>query len=143
MPVAGKFAVVAMVASIAGSLPLYAQVTANSKAASLDRCVEPTEYMRKNHMEVLLHQRDLTVHQGIRTERHSLVGCIDCHAGKDEQGRFVSVDAKGQFCGGCHEVTAVDIDCFQCHASTPEVDNTAGSSLPVQVAMATNCMSPP
>ena len=35
-------------------------------------CVEPTEEMRANHMKYILHQRDATVHEGIRTEQYSL-----------------------------------------------------------------------
>ena len=53
-------------------------------------CVEPTEVMRKYHMDFLLHQRDKTVHQGIRTKNHSLVNCIDCHVQKNTQGGIYS-----------------------------------------------------
>ena len=35
--------------------------------------------MRRNHMELIKHQRDATVHDGIRGTKHSLAGCIDCH----------------------------------------------------------------
>ncbi|MYH91451.1 MAG: sulfur reduction protein DsrJ, partial [Gammaproteobacteria bacterium] len=40
-----------------------------------DACVAPTDEMRRDHMDFLLHQRDLTVHDGIRTPRFSLVEC--------------------------------------------------------------------
>ena len=33
-----------------------------------------------NHMDMLKHQRDLTMHEGIRTTKHSLKECIECHA---------------------------------------------------------------
>ena len=134
MRAARRFAVPALMLCVVGLSPIYAQVTPGSKAAGLDRCVEPTDYMRKYHMDVLLHQRDRTVHQGIRTKPHSLVECVDCHAGKDAQGQFVSIDADGQFCRSCHDATAVNMDCFQCHATRPE-DSVAGLRLPVQVAM--------
>lgn len=84
-----------------------------------DQCVEPTEVMRRDHMKFLLHQRDLTVHQGIRTTQHSLVECIDCHAKRDEQGAYVPVNAPDQFCQACHAYSGVRIDCFECHASKP------------------------
>jgi hypothetical protein len=103
----------------AGAGSLNAQVTANSKAAGLQQCVEPTEFMRKNHMEILFHQRDKTMREGIRTKQHSLVQCVACHAEKDPEGNFVAINAKDQFCQSCHAATAVDIDCFQCHATTP------------------------
>jgi hypothetical protein len=82
-------------------------------------CVEPTEDMRKNHMEFILHQRDETTLQGIRTSEHSLKQCVSCHAIKDEQGEYVRIDDTKHFCAGCHEYAAVSIDCFQCHADTP------------------------
>ena len=99
-----------------------AQVLGNSRAAELDQCVEPTEFMRRNHMELLIHQRDETVHRGIRTKNHSLVECIACHAEKDSDGQFVSINAEGQFCQDCHVTAAVSMDCFQCHATKPDVN---------------------
>lgn len=92
---------------------------AGSKAETLDDCVEPTEDMRRNHMEYLLHQRDLAVHQGIRTEKHSLAECVACHVSKDDKGEYVSINGEGQFCESCHEFTSVRLDCFECHATVP------------------------
>ena len=43
-----------------------------SKADSQEACVEPTDVMRKEHYLFLLHQRDKTVIDGIRTKNHSL-----------------------------------------------------------------------
>lgn len=94
-------------------------VEGTAKADKLESCVEPTDVMRRNHFEFILHQRDLTVHQGIRGAKHSLVGCVDCHAKKDAQGKPVPVNAEGQFCAGCHEYAAVNIDCFSCHSTVP------------------------
>jgi hypothetical protein len=84
-----------------------------------DQCVEPTPVMRRAHFEFILHQRDETMHKGIRTTKHSLKGCIDCHAQKDDSGEYIPVNAPGQFCATCHSYTAVKIDCWQCHATTP------------------------
>ena len=89
------------------------------KAAQGEACVEPLPVIRRDHMKFLLHQRDDTVHEGIRGARHSLVGCIDCHAAKDDAGRWVRIDAPGQFCASCHEYASVQIDCFGCHAALP------------------------
>lgn len=85
-----------------------------------EQCVEPVEIMRRDHFEFLRHQRDQAMHLGVRALRHSLAGCIDCHASRDAQGQFLPVTAQGQFCQGCHAYTAVKIDCFSCHASVPE-----------------------
>ena len=89
------------------------------KAVKGEACVEPLPVIRRDHMKFLMHQRDDTVHGGIRGARHSLVGCIDCHAAKDDAGQWVRIDAPGQFCASCHEYAAVKIDCFQCHAALP------------------------
>lgn len=84
-----------------------------------DKCVEDTDFMRKNHMEILLHQRDETMHRGIRTKQHSLKECIDCHAVYDDNKQAVSHLNKKHFCVQCHAYTSVSIDCFECHASKP------------------------
>lgn len=96
-----------------------------------DKCVEDTDWMRRNHMAVLNHQRDDTVHDGIRTERFSLKGCIDCHAVKGADGKPVTVASEKHFCRTCHDYVAVRVDCFDCHASRPEVKpTTTGAAVP-------------
>ena len=99
----------------ADRVPLPALVKAHRGEA----CVEPLPVIRRDHMKFLMHQRDDTVHEGIRGARHSLVGCIDCHAAKDGAGQWVRIDAPGQFCASCHEYVAVQMDCFGCHAALP------------------------
>jgi len=84
-----------------------------------DKCVEDTEFMRSNHMELLLHQRDETVHRGIRTKEHSLKNCMECHVVTDENNQPVSAASPKHFCRVCHDYASVSIDCFQCHASKP------------------------
>jgi hypothetical protein len=81
-----------------------------------DKCVEPTDDMRRNHMEYILHQRDETVHEGLRTKQYSLKNCIDCHANPATN----SVLGEGGFCESCHRYASVSIDCFSCHSSSPE-----------------------
>lgn len=80
------------------------------------QCVEPTEVMRRDHMKFILHQRDKTVHQGIRTEKHSLQNCVNCHASSKTN----SVVGKEGFCSSCHTYASVSIDCFACHTSKRE-----------------------
>lgn len=82
-----------------------------------ERCVEDTDYMRKNHMKLLLHQRDETMRKGIRTTKHSLKNCIECHASKKTN---TVVGSSENFCQSCHTYTAVKIDCFECHATKPK-----------------------
>ncbi|VAW72610.1 hypothetical protein MNBD_GAMMA15-1558 [hydrothermal vent metagenome] len=82
-------------------------------------CVAPEDEMRRNHMEYILHQRDDTMHKGIRTRQFALEECINCHAVKDEQGEYVRVEDDRHFCATCHTYTSVKIDCFECHADVP------------------------
>jgi len=84
-----------------------------------EQCVAPVEFMRRNHMELILHQRDETVHRGIRTKGQSLRNCINCHA-VDAAGQPVSLDDPEHFCVSCHRYAAVRPDCFQCHSGEPE-----------------------
>ena len=86
-----------------------------------EHCVEPVPVIRRRHPQLLEHQRDRTVHSGVRQERHSLAGCIDCHAARDDRGQWIRIDAPGQFCESCHSYVAVEPDCFGCHSALPEV----------------------
>lgn len=74
-------------------------------------CVAPTEEIRRNHMKMLMHQRDGTVRQGLREPRFSLKNCIECHASRETG----SVLGKDGFCASCHTYASVKIDCFECH----------------------------
>jgi hypothetical protein len=87
------------------------------------QCVEDPKEMRKMHMTLLTHQRDETVHKGIRGKKHSLAGCIECHASTKTNNALGSDEA---FCQGCHTYAAVKLDCFECHTSKRKV--TAGVS---------------
>jgi len=110
-------------------------VTKGSKAADMDACVAPTPQMRRNHMVYLKHERDETVHRGIRGRKFGLSGCVDCHTAHDPPGVAVPINAEGQFCESCHEFAAVNIDCFGCHRNTPQ-DPTAAFFRPPAAAEA-------
>ena len=84
-----------------------------------EACVEPTDVMRREHMNFILHQRDLTVHKGVRTEKHRFTNCINCHVQKNTEGEFPRHTSNEHFCTSCHTFSAVSIDCFQCHADRP------------------------
>lgn len=99
-------------------LPVYPEAQRSATAEGRN-CVEPNDVMRRRHFDFILHQRDDTVHRGIRTSKHSLVGCIDCHAAKDDSGKHIPINAEDQFCSSCHTYSAVKIDCFECHATVP------------------------
>lgn len=93
------------------------------------QCVEDTQFMRRNHMKILLHQRDETMRKGIRTKKHSLKNCFTCHVVKDASGQPVTVKNPKHFCRECHDYAAVKIDCFECHSSVPGGHKTTGAKL--------------
>ena len=95
-------------------------VVPGSRAAGLESCVEPTERMRRMHMEFIKHQRISTVHQGIRGTKYTLAGCVECHISQDQQGTPRPINQPDQFCGACHAYAAVHLNCFDCHASVPK-----------------------
>lgn len=63
--------------------------------------------MRRNHMKMLLHQRDETMHEGIRTKQYSLANCVSCHAVKGADGKPVAYSDPKHFCRTCHSYAAV------------------------------------
>jgi hypothetical protein len=77
------------------------------------KCVAPAADMRRNHMQMLFHQRDRTLRHGIREPRASLKGCVECHA----DARSGSVLGADGFCASCHSYASVKIDCFDCHSA--------------------------
>jgi len=93
-------------------------------ASAAGSCVEDTAFMRRNHMNLIRHQRDLTVHEGIRTTKHSLANCVNCHA-DPKTGRVTG--SKDAFCEGCHSYAAVKLDCFECHADRAQTAAVSGT----------------
>jgi hypothetical protein len=81
-----------------------------------EKCVEDTQFMRKNHMDLLKHQRDDTMRKGIRTTKHSLKKCVECHA-SEKTGSVAAT--KEDFCAACHSYASVKLDCWDCHATKP------------------------
>ena len=83
-------------------------------------CVAPPEDMRKNHMQYLKHDRDLSVQDGVKNIDASLKECVACHVVRDDVGEPVSVESPKHFCRSCHDYAAVTVDCFSCHNSKPD-----------------------
>ena len=99
-----------------------------------DKCVEDEDFMRKNHMKLLKHQRDETMHKGIRTEKYSLQNCINCHASSKNNSVLGSNE---NFCQSCHTYAAVKLDCWDCHASKPKQKAAAAPAPAVAETAAT------
>jgi len=112
-----RFFLLAFAASAISSAPTLADEGGRTARPAIDianpgKCVAPAEEMRRNHMEMLKHQRDRTLRQGVRGEAASLNACIECHASKQTGSVLGSND---NFCQGCHAYAAVKLDCFECH----------------------------
>jgi len=106
---------------LAGVMPFASIATEPTfPAARGARCVEPVETMRRYHFDFLDHHGHKTVTHGIRNTKHSLSGCISCHAVRNAHNEWIPVSAPGQFCAECHTYTAMRIDCFSCHSAVPE-----------------------
>jgi hypothetical protein len=108
-----------IVAALLSGAALWA--AAGSTAPAVERatagpCLADPAVMRRDHMEMLRHQRDRTVHLGERGAKASLQACIGCHAGTKTGSVAAS---EGDFCVACHRYAAVQIDCFECHSSRP------------------------
>jgi hypothetical protein len=76
------------------------------------KCIEDTDYMTTNHMELLDQWRDAVVRDGQRVytsssgEKHviSLTGsCMSCHSSREA------------FCTRCHDYADVEPTCWDCH----------------------------
>ena len=93
-------------------------------AAYGEACVEPVEVMRREHMQMLDHQRDRTVIDGERGAPYSLAGCLDCHNPQIPGIEVARYGDPEHFCSACHNYASVKIDCFECHA-----DRGDGSTL--------------
>jgi hypothetical protein len=80
-------------------------------------CVMPVEYMKENHMKLLVQWRDEVVREGDRTPvtvkgvkyEKSLSGtCFKCHV------------KKTTFCDRCHDYLSVSPPCWECHYTPRE-----------------------
>ena len=95
------------------------------KAVRGETCVEPVDYMRASHMDLLIEWRDDVVRNGNRTfvstdgasHEMSLAGtCLGCH------------DSKADFCDKCHNYVGVDPYCWDCHVDPALVGKAVASS---------------
>lgn len=82
------------------------------------KCIEPTAYMRANHMELVESWKKSVVREGGRLfvasdgkkYRMSLSNtCLNCHSNKDK------------FCDRCHSYTGASPACWGCHVVPKEM----------------------
>ncbi|MCP5279885.1 MAG: hypothetical protein H6935_16245 [Thiobacillus sp.] len=122
--VAAFMAVPSMQAAAGVDLP---KLDLGKIASTGDKCVEDTQFMRRNHMDLLKHHRDDTMRKGIRTTRHSLKKCVECHA-SEKTGSVAA--SKEDFCAACHSYASVKLDCWDCHATKPAKKPAPQAGLP-------------
>lgn len=91
-------------------------------------CIRNTEWMRRNHMTLLMHEGDEAVHRGIRSKEETLPGCMSCHVSRLADGHYPSITSKKFFCNSCHGYVGVKIDCFSCHTNRPGPANPIAAS---------------
>ena len=81
------------------------------------QCVEDTEWMKHNHMNLLNEWRDKVVrdgirfytgHDGIKREMSLSNTCMSCHPNKAD------------FCDQCHNYMSVQPYCWNCHIEPEE-----------------------
>ena len=89
------------------------------KAKAAEKCVESTEYMKAEHMQLLDIWREKVVREGKRTYVNpegksfnmSLSNtCLDCHSNKAE------------FCDRCHNYASVSPYCWDCHLDNSKAE---------------------
>ena len=99
-----------------GTAPVLAPPPGGEK-----QCVEPVEYMRKHHVDLLIQWRDARVREGVlkyvasdgREYTASLTQtCLGCHSNK------------ANFCDRCHDQIPEHPRCWDCHGR-PEKGETA------------------
>ncbi len=91
------------------------------KLAKQDRkCVEPKEFMRAEHMQLLNNWRDSVVRDNVRVYVNSegkkfdmslQNTCMRCHSNKKK------------FCDECHNYMAVKPYCWDCHIAPKEKES--------------------
>lgn len=82
-------------------------------------------YMRKNHMAALKHKSNETIYKGIRSEKHSINACINCHVPESYNGKVLRHSNQAHFCTTCHTYVGTTVDCFECHVDHPIKDQVA------------------
>ena len=102
------------------TFPLWYNAGAAYKAPELEKpaaekgeeCVEPVEWMKAEHMQLLDQWREEVVRNARRTyvnskgqtyEMSLTNTCLDCHSNKDK------------FCDTCHDYTSTRPYCWDCH----------------------------
>jgi len=121
---AGKIIIGLIIFLILITFPIWYNAASGNPTSAPDlkiitdakQCVEPTDYMRTNHMNLLDEWRDIVVREkgryimldGKQYEMSLSNTCLDCHSNKAD------------FCDQCHNYMSVDPYCWDCHIESKE-----------------------
>ncbi len=125
---AGKIIPGLIIALVLITFPILYNLATGSQAAppeiklgvpeGVTECVRDVEYMRREHMQLLMDWRDEVVRDGDRIDEESGYvkslsnTCLGCHQNAED------------FCFSCHEYSGVQTPyCWECH-----IDTTKGGS---------------
>lgn len=134
LPALGAFLIVV-------TLPVWRGVAARSTGFQSppnphgEKCIESKEFMRADHMRMLVRWRDEVVRENNRiytasdgrTWEKSLKTCVACHGHMDAQGKSTTAAAA---CNECHTYVNAKPDCWNCHhnSAVPGVQIAAGNA---------------
>ena len=99
----------------------------------LTHCIRDTAWMRRHHMELLMHTRDDVVYRGIRDPNETIPGCMNCHLTRLADGSYPTVSSPQFFCNSCHSYAGVKTDCFSCHSNRPNPAAAGGAAQSMRV----------
>lgn len=100
-----------------GRASVAPQIVLTEQALAAKECIRSTDYMKKEHMQLLNEWRDAVVRDGYRVFVNSQGQsfnmslsntCLDCHSNKAE------------FCDRCHDYVSVSPYCWDCHIEDPK-----------------------
>jgi hypothetical protein len=89
-----------------------------------NKCIEPAETMRKEHMQILDEWRDAALREGktVYLNREGIAfaislqnTCLKCHSNQEK------------FCASCHTYSAEEPYCWECHISEKGAADENGS----------------
>ena len=88
------------------------------------RCIEPKNVMRAEHMRLLVRWRDEVIREnrrlyiasdGRQWEKSLVKTCLGCHGPADANGKSTTAAA---VCDECHAYVNVKPDCWNCHLNS-------------------------
>jgi len=92
-----------------------------------ERCLEPKEFMRDRHMQLLIQWREdvvrgasrlYTAADGRRWDKSLTSTCMACHGKADAHGNSTTA---ATYCTECHHYVGVSLYCWDCHVDPAEL----------------------